>query len=140
MARLQKTKWYGVVQEGKLVLDNKGVFYQFLKGIPDGTRIEITLEKEGRDVTQQQWRYLYSCVYAPFAEHFGWTVDEVDQYFKKKFCQANLIQLPQGLSLSKTSFDRQWLSTYIDFCCLVAAKEGVVVQDPNPNWQERKTV
>lgn len=126
----KKTVWYGEVRDGRFRLDECAQFMQYMSTLPEGTRLEVIVEPEGKDVTNQQWRYLYSCVYAPFAEHFGWTVDEVDQFFKIKFCRANLIQLPPGLSLSKTSFDRQWLSAYIDFCRMMAANEGIITQEP----------
>lgn len=135
MSVLKKTKWYGSIKDGKLWIDNRRVFDLYCQGIKDGTRIEITLQKEGKDATNQQWAYLYSCVYGPFAEHFGWDLDEVDNFMKSKFQVKHLIHLPPGLELTKTGFNRDWLSKYIDFCRRVAAKEGVVTQEPNKNWR-----
>jgi len=132
---MRATRWYGVVKGGMLELDNREMLLQWLKTIKDGTRVEIVIDKEGKDPTTQQWGYLYGAVYAPFAEHFGWTPDEVDDYMKREFQSKHLIHLPKGLTLSKASFNRDWLSKYIDFCRKLAAEQGVCTQEPSTVWE-----
>jgi len=138
VAKLKRTRWYATAQQGTLHFHNAKVLTEWMSKIPDGVELEIVIDEAGQDPTTAQWAYLYSCVYAVFADHFGWQVDEVDSWMKREFQKANLIHLPNGLELAKSSFDKEWLMKYIDFCIRLAAREGVSVQPPDPNWKLRK--
>ncbi|KKM17793.1 hypothetical protein LCGC14_1672260, partial [marine sediment metagenome] len=104
-----KYNFYGTIKNGKLVFDHARMVKETIACCRD-MRVEVTIKKESYDVTLDQWSYLYGCVYTPFSEHFGWTIDEVDVWVKKKFMKDNGIELPKGLTLTKTVFDREWLA------------------------------
>ena len=92
--------------------------------------VEIEIRSPKKDPSLVQWAYLYASVYHEVADHFGWTLDEVDMWMKKKFMKENLIELPDGLILTKGTFDRVWLAKYVDSCIRYAAFEGVNVPPP----------
>ena len=130
-----KYNFYGEIKDGKLVFDNPRLVKEALACLKD-MRVEVVIRKEGNDPSLDQWRYLYACVYTPFAEFFGWTIDEVDVWMKKSFMKDNGIVLPDGLMLTKTVFNREWLAKYIDSCIQFAAEEGIVVMPPSTAWKK----
>ena len=130
-----KYNFYGTIKNGKLVFDHARMVKETIACCRD-MRVEVTIKKESHDVTLDQWSYLYGCVYTPFSEHFGWTIDEVDVWVKKKFMKDNGIELPKGLTLTKTVFDREWLAKFIDSAIMYVAEEGLSVLPPNPDWQK----
>lgn len=121
--------FYGKIKGGTLVLDHKAMFQEYVSTLKD-CDVEVILRKAKEDVTKSQWAYLYGSVYEEFANHFGWTIDAVDIWMKKKFMKENGIVLPDGLMLTKTVFDRVWLAKYVDSCIRYAAFEGITVPPP----------
>ena len=126
---MKKLTIYGKIRDGKLVLDHRAMLTEFISQQKDQD-IEMEIRSPGKDPSLVQWAYLYGSVYHEVANHFGWTLDEVDMWMKKKFMKENLIELPDGLMLTKTVFDRVWLAKYVDSCIRYAAFEGVTVQPP----------
>lgn len=130
-----KYTFFGTIKNGKLIFDHQRMYKEAIACCRD-MRVEIIIKQESFDVSLDQWRYLYACVYTPFADQFGWTIDEVDKWMKEKFMEENLIKLPEGLRLTKTCFDRVGLAKYIDSCIRFAAEEGLSVMPPNPEWRK----
>ncbi|KKL12493.1 hypothetical protein LCGC14_2535210 [marine sediment metagenome] len=126
---MRSRTFYGKIEKGKLVLDHRAMFQEYVSTLKN-CEIELVLRKAKKDITHNQWAYLYASVYKEFADHLGWTIDAVDVWMKKKFMKENGITLPDGLILTKTAFDRVWLAKYVDFCIMAAAFEGVVVPPP----------
>jgi len=126
---LRKLTVYGKIKDGRIVLDHRALLDEFIS-LQKDQEIQIEVRSPKEDVTRSQWAYLYGSVYTEFANHFGWTADDVDVWMKKKFMKENLIELPDGLILTKTAFDRVWLAKYVDFCIRTAAFEGIAVPPP----------
>ena len=130
-----KYTFFGTIKDGKLIFDHPRMIKEAIKCCRD-MRVQVTIEKEGTDPSLEQWKYLYAVVYKIFGENFGWTIDAVDTYMKQKFMSENLIILPRGMILTKSSFQREGLAKYMDSCIRYSADEGVVVPPPNKNWKE----
>jgi len=91
-------KFYGVIKNGWVNLDDKQTYTNWLRSkFKEGQRIEVTVARESQDQTHEQYKYLYSCVYPPFAEEFGWSISEVDEWMKKSFMENYGIILPKGI-------------------------------------------
>ncbi len=127
--------FYGTIKNGKLIFDHPRMMKEAISCCRD-MRVVVTLEKEGDDPSLEQWKYLYAVVYKIFGDNFGWSINEVDVYMKQKFMAENLIILPKGMILTKSSFQREGLAKYMDSCIRYAAEEGVVVPPPNKDWRK----
>lgn len=126
---MKKLTLYGKIVKGILKLDHRAMMTEYVSQQKDQD-IEIEIRSPKKDPSLRQWAYLYASVYLEFAHHFGWTIDAVDVWMKKKFMKENGITLPDGLILTKTGFDRVWLAKYVDSCIRYAAFENVVVAPP----------
>ncbi len=126
---MKKRVFYGKIVDGKIKLDDRTMLETYVSMQKDAD-IELELRPQSTDPTLRQWSYLYASVYTEFGRNFGWEIDAVDTWMKKKFMKDNGIVLPDGLTLTKTVFDRVWLAKYVDACIRYAAQEGVVVMPP----------
>lgn len=126
---MRKLTIYGKIRDGKLVLDHRAMLTEFISQQKDQD-IEMEIRSPGKDPSVEQWGYLYGSVYKEFADHYGWTLEAVDLWAKKKFMRENGIVLPDGLILTKGVFDRVWLAKFVDSCIRYAAFEGVIVPPP----------
>lgn len=119
--------FYGQVENGIVKMDNPELLEQFLKKKKDGYRIQITMEKESKDPSNEQWGYIYGHIYRVVSKTTGMTIEEVDREFKKAFAKAYMIQLPRGMELSKSNLSKEWLSNYIDYIIQYCAEQGINV-------------
>jgi hypothetical protein len=126
---MTKRIFYGKIVDGILELDHKHMFREYTAKLGD-INVELTISKQGKDPSIAQWSFLYANVYKEVADHFGMTIDDVDLWAKKKFMKDNHINLPDGLMLTKTVFDRVWLAKYVDSCIRYAANEGITCAPP----------
>ncbi len=126
---MKKLTLYGKIKDGILKLDHRAMMTEYISQQKD-QEVEIEIRSPKKDPSLVQWAYLYASVYYEVANHFGWTLDEVDMWMKKKFMKENLIVLPDGLILTKGTFDKVWLAKYVDFCIRTAAFEGITVPPP----------
>lgn len=126
---MKKRVFYGKIKDGTLALDDRVMMEEYVTRCKDGD-YEVEIRLASQDPTLRQWAYLYASVYSEFADAFGWSVDDVDTHFKKKFMEENGIVLPDGLILTKSVFDRVWLAKFVDSCIRYAAEQGVVVMPP----------
>ncbi len=126
---MKKLTVYGKIIDGKIKLDHRAMLDEFILGQKDQD-IEIEVRSPKKDPSLVQWAYLYGSVYKEFADHYGWTLDAVDTWMKKKFMTENGIELPDGMILTKTVFDRVWLAKFVDACIRYAALEGITVSPP----------
>ena len=134
---MAKRTFYGVIKDGTMVLDDRNLMVEYIKKCKD-MNIELTIKPQAKDPSIAQWGYLYSSVYREFAMCFGWTIDDVDAEFKKRFMKDNMIVLPEGMMLTKTVFDRVWLAKYVDACIQYCAVEGVTVAPPKKDYDKVK--
>lgn len=126
---MRKGIFYGSVKDGKVLFDNRSIFDLFVKNY-EGERIEITVEKEQDNWTLQQFRYLYSCVYLPLAEHTGHSIEEIDGVLKRKHLIRNKGTKWEYIK-SKAALNRKELSDYIDLCIQTCAEVGIVCLPSN---------
>jgi len=126
---LKKLLVYGKIVDGKIKLDHRAMMDEFIS-IQKDQDITIEIKSPKKDPSLEQWAYLYGSVYKEFANHFGWAIDVVEIWMKKKFMKENGIVLPDGMILTKTVFDRVWLAKFVDACIRYAAFEGVIVPPP----------
>ena len=132
---MKDLKFYGEIKDGKLVLDNPDIFREAIARCRDKP-VVVEVRKQEDDVTRGQWGYLYGSAYRLFADHFGWSVDDVDKYMKREFMKYHGMILPDGMTLTKSSFGRGWVANYIDFVLNKCGEEGVVVPPADPRWKE----
>ena len=128
-AGITKGIFYGVVKDGKLHLDSSGVYKTWIKNF-EGKRVQITFEKETEKYSQQQFAYLYSCVYLPLAAATGFTVEEVDGVLKKMHLTRNKGKKTEWVK-EKSKLTKAELAKYIDDCIQTCAENAVVVLPPN---------
>ena len=126
---MKKLTLYGKIVKGILNLDHRAMMTEYISQQKDQD-VEIEIRSPKKDPSLRQWAYLYASVYLEFAHHFGWSIDDVDVHMKKKFMKEEGIELPDGLILTKTAFDRVWLAKYVDSCIRYAAFEGITVPPP----------
>ncbi len=126
---MKKLTLYGKIVKGILKLDHRAMMTEYISQQKDQD-IEIEIKSPKKDPSLRQWAYLYASVYLHFAHYFGLSIDDTDKHMKKKFMKEEKIELPDGLMLTKTAFDRVWLAKYVDFCIRLAALEGVTVPPP----------
>ena len=132
---MKKTTFYGRIEKGKLALDDKNLFQEFVFKQRD-MPVELSIQKSDDTTTLAQWGYLYGSAYRLFADHFGWSVDDADEYMKREFMKYHGMILPDGMTLTKSSFGRGWVANYIDFVLNKCGEEGVVVPPADPRWKE----
>lgn len=132
---MAKVTFYGKIADGKMVLDDRNLMVEYIKTCKD-MDIELTIGPQSADPSVRQWGYLYSSVYKEFALCFGWTISDVDEEFKKRFMKENLIVLPEGMTLTKTVFDKVWLAKFVDSCIRYCADEGVTVAPPKIDFNK----
>ena len=132
---MAKRTFYGAIKDGKMVLDDRNLMVEYIKTCKD-MNIELTISPQSKDPSVAQWGYLYSSVYKEFALCFGWTINDVDEHFKEKFMEDNMIVLPKGFTLTKTAFDRVWLAKYVDACIRYCAERSVTVAPPKQKFNQ----
>lgn len=132
---MQKVKLYGEIKEGCLKLDRHGLFEAYLRSLPEGQRVEITVENESEDKTLSQLGYYFPCVVTPLAEHLGYTKVECDGVICKQLLTENPGTKKEYVR-SKSDLNRTELARFIDNAIILAAQEGVVVCPPNKFWKD----
>lgn len=130
---MAKRTFYGKIVDGKMVLDNRNLMNEYINRSKD-MDIEVTIAPASKDPSLRQWGYLYASVYREYSLFSGYTSDEVDAVFKQRFMQENGIVLPDGMTLTKTTFDRVWLAKYVDACIRYCAEDNVIVAPPKQDF------
>lgn len=125
-------KFYGTVENNQLCLNNKSIYDLWLQTM-DGKRVEITIKKESEDITQNQWGYLFACVFAPIAEETGFTIEETDGVLKKRFLTRNKGTKKEYVK-DKSKLNRAELAEFVDNCIQIAASLGITVLPANKYW------
>jgi len=134
---MQKTKFYAEIAEGKLKLDRYALFETYLKSLPEGQRVEITIAKESEDNTHDQFEYYFSCVVQPLADHLGYSKIEMDGVICKQLLTENAGTKKEFVQ-SKALLNRAELAAFIDKAIMLAVENGVIVAPPNKYWKLTK--
>lgn len=125
-------RFYGTVKEGKITFptQTRGLLDEYTSTkFKEGDVAVVIVGKPEEDVTLEQYRYLYACVYEPLAEHLGNTVEEIDEILKYKYLcrfKGTTHEFVQG----KSELTREEMAKYIDFCIKFAAEQGVIAVNP----------
>lgn len=125
-------RFYGTIKEGKITfpIQTKGLLDEYAQTkFKEGDVVVVLVGKPEEDVTLEQYKYLYSCVYEPLAEHLGNTVDEIDEILKYKYLckfRGTSHEFVQG----KSELSREEMAKYIDHCIRFAAECGTVCITP----------
>jgi len=124
-----------------------------LKNLPPG-RYEITIKKEHRKASKEQFSYLYSVVYPIFlvaAYDAGYTtddfkdIDELDVWCKLQFANRPIMNRETGEVINvpgrKSSFSTVEQIAYCNKLRDYASEYfGVYIPDPDPLWKLDKEV
>lgn len=116
------------------VRDREQFFTWIARTFKVGEKVWIRVQRPGKSRTHEQFRYLYSQVYAPIAEYIfgevnGSTLEQVDGIMKYRLLKVNP-DTPLEYVKNKTDLNRAELAKYIDDCRAEAAGMGVQTQDP----------
>ena len=123
-------RFYGTIKEGKINFQSqtRGMLDEYTSTkFKDGDIVVLNVGKSEEDITHEQYKYLYACVYKPLAEHLGYTVDELDEILKYKFL-AKFKGTKHEFIQGKSELNREEMAKYIDSCIQFAAKVGVICQ------------
>ena len=89
--------------------------------------VVVLVMKQDSDITLEQYRYLYACVYPDIAAHLGYTIDEIDEILKYKFL-TRFKGTSHSFVAGKSELTREEMANYIDCCIHFAAEIGIVCQ------------
>jgi len=120
-------RFYGSIKDGKIHFPSqtRGLLDEYTSKFKEGEGIVVLVSKQNDDITLEQYRYLYACVYEPLAEQLGYTVDEIDEILKYKFL-AKFKGTPHEFLTGKSELSREEMARYIDHCIQFAAESGIV--------------
>ncbi|KKM73597.1 hypothetical protein LCGC14_1408820 [marine sediment metagenome] len=135
---MQKFPWVGIIEhlpiypgKLKLVIRDREQFDTYInRTFKEGDKVWVTVELPHKDRTWEQFKYLYSCVYALMAEDLGIaTLEEMDGIMKKRLLTVNK-DTPLEYVKNKTDLNRAELAEYIDGVRREAAGMGISTADP----------
>lgn len=105
----------------------------WLDQFESGTELALSIGKQEYNRTDNQNRWYWECVVWLPAESFGWTPEDLHEYYKLKFnskvvnYKGKEITIPQSTArLSTKEF-----SDYVERIVIWAAGHGVVIPEPN---------
>jgi hypothetical protein len=116
------------------VRDTEQFFTWLSRTFKEGERVWIKVTRPSKVRTHEQFKYLYSCVYTPIADHiFGVvnndTLNQIDGVMKYRLLKVNA-DTPLEYVQNKTDLNRQELAEFIDACRAEAANMGISTMDP----------
>ncbi|MDP1615073.1 MAG: hypothetical protein Q8L68_04680 [Methylococcales bacterium] len=125
-------RWYGAIKIGKIVFptQTRQMLDEFVATkFKEDETVVILVMKQDSNITLEQYRYLYACVYEPLAAELGYTVDEIDEILKLKFL-TKFKGTSHEFVTGKSELRREEMAAYIDNCIRFAAEAGIVCQSP----------
>lgn len=143
---MKKLTSIAIKSEGRFRMQNKFIFRNQIKDLPDG-KYNVIIEKYYRKATPKQFGYLFGVVYVhsilaliESGEEDITTVEEVDLYWKMKFLNRKIVDRSTGevitLSISKAKFKTIDEMAYCDQIRNHCAEWlGYQIPDPDPNYK-----
>jgi len=125
-------RFYGHIKAGKLILSvqtRQMLDEHLATKFKENEGVVVLVMKQDSDITLEQYRYLYACVYEPLAAELGYTVDEIDEILKLKFL-TKFKGTSHEFVTGKSELRREEMAAYIDNCIRFAATCGIVCQSP----------
>lgn len=117
-------KFFGVVKAGKVYLDEPENYESYLHTL-DEKRIELTIQKEQLNRTNQQSRYLFGVVYQAISDETGYTKEEVHEMMKSILLKDHKVVNDKRYTVvrSTSSLTTVEMSEFIEGCKRWAATE-----------------
>lgn len=110
-----KVSFFGKVSEGKL--ENAEDFQKYLAPFQGEVKISIEKRKYSRSTNQNSFYWLYLGI---IADETGDNIDDLHQYFKRKFLPPRFITV-QGKTIkipaTTTTLDKSQFSRYMEQIC-----------------------
>jgi hypothetical protein len=127
---LCRSFWYGTIEVGKLHLDNKALFEEFVNSIKEPTRVELVLQNITKDKTSAQLRYWFGVLVAMYTEAFGSPKNEADGILKRMFLTVNR-GTPKEYVKSKSELTCEEMSALIDEVVHWFLSQGIFICPPD---------
>lgn len=136
---MERVSTLGEIRRGKLRVKRADRFSAQLARWRD-CPVEITVARQRATRSQQQNAYYWGVVLDLLAEHTGYHVNELHEYFKQTFLPKHLIfAAPSGEVLREavvgqttTTLNKLEFGDYVERIRQVAAEMGVDIPDPAP--------
>ena len=120
-------RFYGTIKNRKIIFppQTRGLIDEYTATFKENESIVVLIGKPEQDITHEQYKYLYACVYEPLAAQLGYTIDEIDEALKYKFI-ARFKGTSHEFVRGKSELTREEMAKYIDHCIQFAAEQGVI--------------
>jgi hypothetical protein len=105
--------FYGCVEGGRIVLDNKGRFTPYLQTF-EGQRIELVLREKRTTRSDRQNSYYHAIVVQMISEKTGHSHDETHEILKKQFNIESTAKLKTSEFEDYLSVIKVWAAEFLD--------------------------
>ena len=131
----------GCVESGQLKIRARRELEAEFKKWPD-CEVTVLIERKHATRSLAQNRYYFGGVLRLLSEHTGYTVDELHEYFKRRFlskpvliCDAEGVVMDEDrVGLTTTRLNKIEFGEYVESIRKVAAEMGVEIPDPDPEF------
>jgi len=108
-------KFTGIIRNGKVSLDDPENYDIWLGSIND-QRIELVVQKERHERTNQQSKYLWGVIYQAISDELGYTPEEVHDLCKTMFLKTHLDVKEKRYTIIKSTkeLNTQQFSEYVE--------------------------
>ena len=122
----------GVVHEGKLLLCDPDGFKAYFKSRFEGKAIQLTIEAQRRNRSDEANRYYRGVVVKIMAAECGYEPDEMHEALKARFLRAPEGEEINGLPRirSTATLDTREFAEYVDRCIRLAAEMSIEIPEP----------
>jgi hypothetical protein len=120
--------FHGEVRGGTIQLYRRDAWLERVKSF-EGKRVELVLREFKAKRSDSQNRYLHGVVIPVFAEHCGYTPDEMKEALKWRFLRKDGGPFPTVRGTSELSTKE--MADFIDEVCQLAAENGIHIPGPN---------
>lgn len=131
---------HGKLEYGELCFDRPSYLKAMLNKI-ENIEVRITIEPKRGKKSNQQLGYLYGVLYALLAEETGHSVEEIDRIMKGKFLIDKVLWRGSEIitAKGKAELNNMEMGDYITAVCGEAADLGIIVPEPNREWDTLST-
>jgi len=125
--------FYGTVDKGKIHFDNPNLMADFIKTIPDGAKLVITLQKQYMSKTRNQLGYYFSIIKLA-SDELGYSMDptghfELDSLFRSMFLVQQAGTINEHIK-ELSDLNVREMGDYIDNVIRELGTLGMVVPPP----------
>lgn len=120
--------WNGKVENGKLVLANLKLFYEYIRSLNGEVQVIIKQRRKLRSENQNAW--YWACVVGIPAIHFGYTSQEMHEAFKYMFLRYEEQGKPPRIK-SSANLTTSEFSEYCEQIRAWCSTENIIIPDPD---------